>query len=421
MTMPHASADAEVQAVARQARTCSRALRLLPGAQKNACLLAFAAALQDAADGILKAARDDAAHARAHAAPMHVVQALALSRADLEAKSRLAATLAGLSEPVGRIESTWIRPNGLKIEKTRVPLGVVALLVEYDVSAVIDAFLLCVKAGDAVVLLAGPMANRTCTAVVRALSAAALPGQVSAGLVFLVPGHSEAARRALVRQRELIDVAIPVGSAAWVAAITGEALVPVLGQTCRRRHVYVDEDADLTLALAVVADVVTADPGDDGPDAVLVHRAVAPRLLPAVVGMLLEKTLPFTADAGVSRLLADTHLAAVAQASDRGAAAVHLALVDGVDAAATAIAERGSGYSDAILTNDRAVAARFAALVDSACVYLNASPRFTDGGQFGMGAQVTVSTGRLHARGPLGIDELTTCKYVVTGKGQVLG
>jgi glutamate-5-semialdehyde dehydrogenase len=297
---------------------------------------------------------------------------------------------------------------------------VVALLVEYDVGAVIDALLLCVKAGDAVVVLAGPMVNRTCTAVVRALSAAAVPGQASVGLVYLVPGHGEAARRALVRQRDLVDVAIPVGSAAWVEAIVGEALVPVLGQSGRRRHVYVDEDADLALALAVVADVVTMDPGGDGPDVVLVHRAVAPRIVPAVANMLLEKTLPFTADAGASKLLASLQLAS-GLATGGGTGAVHLALVEGVDAAAAAIAEHGSGYSDAILTNDRAVAARFAALVDSACVYLNASPRFTDGGQFGMGAQVTVSTGRLHARGPLGIDELTTCKYVVTGKGQVLG
>lgn len=419
--MPHASADAaEVQAVARQARACSRALRLLPGAQKNACLQAFGSALQDAADSILKAARDDAAHARAHAAPTCVVQALALSRADLESKSRLAATLAGLPEPVGRIESTWIRPNGLKIEKTRVPLGVVAVLAEYDAGVVIDALLLCLKAGDAVALMAGPMVNRTCTVVVRALSGAAVPGPASAGLVHLVPGHGDAVRRALVRQRDLVDVAIPVGSAAWVDAVAGEALVPVLAQSRRRRHVYVDEDADLSLALAVVADVVTADVGGDGPDCVLVHRAVAPRVLAAVAGMLQEKTLPFTADAAAAAVLADVHLASPV-AAGRGAGAVHLALVEGVDAAAAAIAEQGSGYSDAILTNDRAVAARFVALVDSACVYLNASPRFTDGGQFGMGAQVTVSTGRLHARGPLGIDELTTCKYVVTGKGQVLG
>ena len=417
MTMPHASAEAEVVAVARQARACSRALRLQPGAQKNASLLAFGSALQDAADSILRAARDDAAHARAHGAPTYVVQALALNRADLEGMSRLAATLAGLPEPVGRIESTWIRPNGLKIEKTRVPLGVVALLAEYDVGAVIDALLLCAKAGDAVALLAGPLANRTCTAIVRALAAAALPAQVSAGLVYLVPGHGEVARCALVRQRELVDVAIPVGSAAWVEAISSAALVPVLGQGCRRRHVYVDEDADLALALTVVADVVTADPVGDGPDVILVHRAVAPRVVPAVAEMLLEKTLPFTADAGAAKLLAGVHLAVAAGA----VGGVHLALVDGVDAAAAVIAEQGSGYSDAILTNDRAVAARFAALVDSACVYLNASPRFTDGGQFGMGAQVTVGTGRLHARGPLGIDELTTCKYVVTGKGQVLG
>jgi glutamate-5-semialdehyde dehydrogenase len=349
-----------------------------------------------------------------------VVQALALNRADLEGKSRLAATLAGLPEPVGRIESTWIRPNGLKIEKTRVPLGVVAVLAEYDVGAVIDALLLCAKAGNAVVLLAGPMANRTCTAVVRALSGATVPGQAGAGLVHLVPGHGDAVRRALVRQRGLVDVAIPVGSAAWVSAVLGEALVPVLAQSCRRRHVYVDEDADLALALAVVTDLVTAAAGGEGPDVILVHRAVAPRVLPAVTALLVEKTLPFTADPAASKLLADIHQGA-ALASAGGPGPIHLALVDGVDAAAAMIAEQGAGFSDAVLTNDRAVAARFATLVDSACVYLNASPRFTEGGQFGMGAQVTVSTGRLHARGPLGIDELTTFKYVVTGKGQVLG
>jgi glutamate-5-semialdehyde dehydrogenase len=418
--MPNAGAEAEVHAVAREARACAQTLRLLPGAQKNACLLAFGTALQQAADSILAAAREDAAHARAHGVPTHVVQALALSRADLEAKSRLAATLAGLPEPVGRVESTWIRPNGLKIEKTRVPVGVVALLAEYDAGAVIDALLLCAKAGNAVALLAGPMVNRTCTAVVRALAGVAAPGLVGAGLVHLVPGHGEVARRALVRLRGLVDVAIPVGSAAWVEAVCSVAAVPVLGQCCRRRHVYVDQDANVSLALAVLADVLTADSVGDGPDVVLVHRAIAAEVVPAVAAMLLEKAVPFTADAEASKLLDGVHLAPPTAAGS-GTGVAHLVLVDGVEAAAAAIAEHGSGYSDAVLTNDRAVASRFAALVDSTCVYLNASPRFTDGGQFGMGAHVTVSTGRLHARGPVGIDELTTYKYVVTGKGQVLG
>jgi len=238
--------------------------------------------------------------------------------------------------------------------------------------------------------------------------------------VYLIPGHDEASRRALVARQGGVDVALPVGSPAWTDSIAAEARVPVLGQTCRRHHAYVDEDADPAMAVAVIADMVPTDPCGEGPNHVLIHRAAAARLVPVIAGALLEKTIPFSADAGVGKILADLHLA-TADAAMAAEAGVHLELVDGVDSAAAVIAGHGPGLSDGIVTNDRAVAARFAALVDSACVCLNASTRFSDGAQFGMGAQVTVSTGRLHARGPLGIDELTTYKYVVTGKGQTLG
>lgn len=420
MATNSAGRDSEAREAVRLARACSRCLRLLPGPQKNACLQAFGTALIEGGESVLKAAHDDAAHARAHGAPTGVVQAIALGRTDLESKARLAATLAGLPEPIGRIESTWIRPNGLKIEKTRVPLGVVAVLAEYEVRAVIDAILLCAKAGDAVVLGAGPMICRTCRAIARAMGAAALPAQVPIGPLYLIPGHDAEARRALVTQREGVDVVIPVGSPAWVETIGMVSCVPVLGQTSRRHHVYVDEDADPAMAVAVAVDIAPGDPYGEGPNTVLVHRAAAGRLLPAIAAALLEKTVPFSADPGAARILQDVHAAGVGTTGDAGVG-VHLELVDGVDSAASVIASHGPGFSDGIITNDRAVAARFAALVDSACVYLNASTRFTDGGQFGMGAQVTVSTGRLHARGPLGIDELTTYKYLVTGKGQTLG
>jgi glutamate-5-semialdehyde dehydrogenase len=418
--MPHTSVDNDVVAVTREARVSSRSVRLLPGPQKNAFLLAWAEALSGAADGLLKAARDDATHARAHGAPTFVVQALALGRSDLEAKARLAATLAGLPDPVGRVESTWIRPNGLKIEKVRVPLGVVAVLAEYDLGGILDAVLLCLKAGNATVLFAGPMVYRTCRALVRALSGAPLPAQMGGLPLHLVPGHGDDVRRALIRHRDSVDVAIPVGSRGWVDSIVAESRVPVLAQTSGRRHVYLDEEADADMALGVVADLVVGDAGCDGPDTILVHRALASGLLPAIAGLLLEKTVPFSVDAQAAALLAEAHPSAAAAGGDREGI-VHVSLVDNLEAAAAAIAAHGPGYSDAIVTNDRAVAARFAVLVDSACVYLNASARFTDGVQFGMGAQVTVSTGRLHARGPVGIDELTTWKYLVSGKGQVLG
>ena len=418
--MSDVGVDHEMQALARLASQASRSLRLLPGMQKNACLQAFGSALLQSADAILKAARDDAAHARAHGAPTHVVQAIALSRIDIEAKARLAATLAGLPDPVGKVESTWIRPNGLKIEKTRVPLGVVAVLAEFDAGAVIDAVLLCIKAGDAVVVFAGPMVYRTCRAVAQALSTAPLPGQMTLPPVHFVLGHDREARQALLCQRGLVDVAIPVGSASWVDETVQEARVPVLGQTCHRRHLYIDEEAEVSMAVAIVRDLATADPAGDGPDTILIHRAIAARVLPEIVDGFLERGVRLAVDPDVSRLLADLQIAAPATAPAADAA-VCIALVDGVDAAAAVIAEHGPGYSDGVVTNDRATATRFAAQVDSACIYLNASTRFTDGGQFGMGAQVTINTGRLHARGPLGIDELTTCRYLVTGKGQVLG
>jgi glutamate-5-semialdehyde dehydrogenase len=418
--MPHTSVDNDVLAVTREARLSSRCVRLLPGPQKNAFLLACGGALSAAGESLLKAARDDACHARAHGVPAYVVQALALSRVDLEAKARLAATLAGLPEPVGRVESTWIRPNGLKIEKVRVPLGVVAVLAEYDAGAVVDAVLLCLKAGNATVVFAGPMVYRTCRALVRTLAGVPLPPQMARAPVHLVPGHGDPARRALLRHRDALDVAIPVGSRTWVESVMLESRVPVLAQTGRCRHLYLDEDADPDMALAVVADIVGGGIDCEVRDVILVHRAQAPRLVPAIAGVLLERTVPFSAGPGVAELLTDVRPPAVAAAAP-SECGVHLALVDNVDAAAAAVVADGSGHSDAIITRDRSAAARFAALVDSACVYLNASTRFTAGSQFGMGAHVTVSTGRLHARGPVGIDELTTCKYLVSGKGQVLG
>jgi len=418
--MPHTSVDNDVLAMTREARASAAAMRLMPGPQKNALLLAFGTALTEAAEGLLKAARDDASHARAHAVPAHVVQALALSRVDLEGKARLAATLAGLPDPVGRIESTWIRPNGLKIEKVRVPIGVVAVLAEYDAAAVLDAALLGTKAGNAMVVFAGPMVYRTCKALVQALSGASGPAHLGAVPVYLVPGHGDEARRALLRHRGGMDVAIPVGSPTWVDGTLAESHVPVLAQTSRCSHVYVDEEADTDMAMDVVADVVAGEGAGDGSAVLLIHRALAPRLVPAVATLLMERTVPFSADEQTAALLTKTHPSAAAAARPDGSG-VRLALVEDVDAAAARIAARGPGSSDAILTNDRAVAARFVALVDSACVYLNASSRFTDGAQFGMGAHVTVSTGRLHARGPVGIEELTTCKYLVSGKGQVLG
>ncbi len=416
--MPHTSADHDVTTALRGARASACRLRLLPGPAKNALLLACGEALTESAEEILRAAREDAALARAHGVPARVVQAVALSRGDLESKARLAGTLAGLPDPVGRVESTWIRPNGLKIEKVRVSLGVAALVVEYDPRAVLDAAFFCIKAGNALAVCAGPMVSRTCRALVGALRRVPLPAQLEAFPVHLVPGHWEPVRRALIRRRQGADVVLAVGSPEWVNGVVTESRVPVLAQTTRRRHVYVDEDSSLDVALRVVADLAAGDPAGEGPVVVLVHRAVAGRVLPAVATMLLEKTASFSADPEAARLLGDVRPPSAASRDEE--CPVHLTVAETLDAAAAAIAAQGPGYSDAIITDDRAAANRFAALVDSACVCLNASPAFADGGQFGMGGQVTVSTGRLHARGPVAIDELTTCKYVVSGKGQVL-
>ncbi len=415
---PH-SKDHDMRELLRRARAAARCLRLLPGPQKNAFLQAVAAALLDGHEAILQAAQNDAAHARAHGASEAVAAGIVLTRADLEGKVRLAGTLAGLPDPIGRVESTWIRPNGLKIEKTRVPLGVVAVLVESDVGAVIDALLLCAKAGDAVVLCAGPMIIRTCTALSRVLSAASLSSKSPLGALCLVPGHDEASRRLLVADRAAVDVAIPVGSPAWVQGVVAASRVPILGQTDRGHHLFLDEDADPAMAVALVLDLAQGAAVGEGPCRVLVHSAAAAALLPALAAGLRDGALGFEA-AGAAAALLQQERWSPPGSGVPAEPALRLELVDGVDQAAALIGEHGPGLSAGVVTNNRAVATRFAALVDAACVYLNASSRFTDGGQFGMGAQITVSTGRLHARGPVAIDELTTTKYVVTGKGQTL-
>ncbi|HVA82312.1 MAG TPA: glutamate-5-semialdehyde dehydrogenase [Candidatus Binataceae bacterium] len=416
------SLESEIIAILSGARAATRALALASTERKNAALAALAAMIRKSKAAIMAANRADLERAHTDGRIGAFLERLTLSDDRIEAIARGVTEVAALPDPVGAVIDAWERPNGLRIEKRRVPIGLIAIIYESRPNVTVDAAALCIKAGNAVVLRGGKeaLASNGCLAglIGRALGEA---GLAPAAASFIENPDREAIQ-ILKRQRDLIDLIIPRGGSALKAALEGSA-VPILPHFDGICHTYVDAAADLKMAEEICCNAKCSRPAVcNAMETLLVHRAAAPSFLPALAARMIKAGVELRGDEQVRAIVREARPAAPADWDTEYLDLIlAIKVVDSLDEAIAFIERHGSHLADAIVTDDRAAAARFQHEVDSATVYVNASTRFTDGFEFGFGAETGISTNRLHARGPMGLAELTTYKYVIQGSGQVRG
>lgn len=416
------AAAADLSAMGRMARAAARDLALATPEAKRAALLASADAIRARAGAILAANAADLAEATAQGRPAAFLDRLRLDSARLEGIAASVAAVADLPDPVGRVLATFTRPNGLRIERVATPLGVVGVIFESRPNVAADAGALCVKAGNAAILRAGSDSLRSALALTEALREGLHTGGLPEGAVQIVPTRDRDAVGAMLAGLDgAIDVIVPRGGKDLVARVQAEARVPVFAHLDGNNHVYVHAAADLAMALAIVRNAKLRRTGVCGAaETLLVERACAATHLAPLVTMLLEAGCAVRGDGPTQAV--DARVTPATEEDWRTEyldAILAVRVVEGLDDALAHIAAHGSHHTDAIVTQDAAAAERFLREVDSAIVLHNASTQFADGGEFGFGAEIGIATGRLHARGPVGVEQLTTFQYRVHGTGQV--
>ena len=414
------------QELLKTVKAAAPALAEATTAQKNQALLAMAAALEANCDEILEANRRDVAAAQGHIAPV-MIDRLALSRQRVLDMAEGVRQVAALPDPVGRVRRQVVRPNGMTIDQVGVAMGVVAIIYESRPNVTSDAAALALKAGSACVLRGGKEAFASSKAIVSAMQAGLETAGLPAELIGLVEDTTRNSATELMQAVGYVDLLIPRGGAGLIRAVTENAKVPCIQTGTGICHVYVDKAADLPMALRIVENAKTSRPSVcNAEEVLLVHEAVAAEFLPRLKTRLVDDR------AADGKVLVELRLDPRAAELIPGEAAGELdfdtefldyilavKVVDSLDEAIAHIAKHSTGHSEAIVTADEEAAARFTRLVDSAAVYVNCSTRFTDGGEFGLGCEMGISTQKLHARGPMGLEELCTYKYVIHGNGQV--
>ena len=452
----------EIIELARRAREASYALAEASRATKDAALHAMAAALRANTEAIVAANAKDVAAAREAGTPESTVDRLALDPKRVDGMAAGLAQLAGLTDPVGEVVRGYTLPNGLELRQVRVPFGVVGIIYEARPNVTADAAGICLKSGNAVLLRGSSSAAASNEAIIAVLRDAAESAGLPADVVQGVP-TDRAAVKELMQARGLVDVLIPRGGAGLIQTVVTESTVPVIETGVGNCHVYVDEDADLDLAVKILLNAKTQRPSVcNAAESLLVHASVAPDFLARALPALSEVGVTVHGDPTVVAISKDVRVAdqdAVASSEDvvaagndvRGAGRdavaggedvvsagkdvvvateddfgteynsldLSAAVVDSLESAVQHIRRYSSGHTDAIITRSQAAARRFVQAVDSAAVVVNASTRFTDGAEFGFGAEIGISTQKLHARGPMGLPEMTSTKYVVIGEGQI--
>jgi len=413
--------ETTMRALGHQAREAARLLALATAAQKNRALAAMAKAIRASSANILAANADDVAEAKSTGANSAFLDRMTLSPAAIESMASGLDVIRKLKDPVGDIMAAWRRPNGMRIERVRVPLGVVGVIYESRPNVTADAGALCLKAGNAVILRGGSESFRSS----RAIHTAMVAGLVDAGLpqaaITFVPTRDRNAVGMMLSGLDgAIDVIVPRGGKSLVGRVQTEARVPVFAHLEGVCHVYIDGKARLPMAKAIVLNAKMRRTGVCGAaETLLVDRAGAPKLLKPLIAMLIDAGCEVRGDAEVRAV--DSRAKPVSEAdwaTEYLDAIITAGVVDGVDAAIAHIERYGSHHTDAIVTEDRKAAEKFLRQVDSAIVLHNASTQFADGGEFGFGAEIGIATGRLHARGPVGVEQLTTFKYRIRGSGQ---
>lgn len=421
---PGADVTEAVLDVARRAKVASRALATATRATKDAALLALADALVAASAEIVAANAEDLERGRANGTSPGLLDRLALTDERLGAIADALRELASLPDPVGEVVRGSTLPNGLRLRQVRVPMGVVGMIYEARPNVTVDAAGLALKSGNAVILRGGSAAARSNEVVVDVLGRALTSLGLPADLVQSIDAHGRPGAVALMHARGLVDVLVPRGGADLIRTVVRESTVPVIETGVGNCHVYVDASADAATALAILLNSKTQRVGVcNAAETLLVHADAAPGFLPSALAALAEAGVVVHGDEATAGLA--PHDVDVVPATDEDWATEYLSLdlavrvVPDLDAALEHIRTWTSGHTEAIVTRDLAASERFVAELDSAAIMVNASTRFTDGGQFGLGAEIGISTQKLHARGPMGLGELTTTKWVVHGDGHV--
>jgi len=420
ITLGGMSVEAEVRTTAERAREASHVLALATRAQKDAALNAMATALVDRQDEVLRANNDDVHRAQKAGTPANIIDRLRLDADRVAAMAQGLREVAGLADPVGEVVRGSMLANGLELRQVRVPFGVVGIIYEARPNVTADAAGICLKSGNAVLLKGSNSALSSNTAIVAILQDAVASVGLPCEVVQLVPGDGHEGAKVLMRARGLVDVLIPRGGAGLIRSVVEESTVPVIETGVGNCHVYVDKAADLDKALSIVINAKTHRTSVcNAAESLLVHRDIADDFLPTVIDALGERGVTIHGDPAFAEY--DGVVPATEEDFDAEYLSLDIsaAVVDDVDGAIAHIRRHSSGHTDAIVTEDQAAARRFVAAVDSAAVLVNASTRFTDGGEFGFGAEIGISTQKLHARGPMGLPEMTSTKYVVTGDGHI--
>ena len=412
--------------IVRAARGAKNALMLASAQQKNQALLAMADALEDQCAAILKANEADLENARG-TVPDVMLDRLRLTEERVAGMARGIREAAALPDPVGRTLSEETRPNGLVLQKVTVPMGVIAIIYESRPNVTSDAAALALKSGSACVLRGGKEAFRSNNAIVEALRAGLRSVGLPAELVSLVQDTSRASATELMKASGFVDLLIPRGGAGLIRACVENATVPCIQTGTGICHIYVDKAADLDMALNIVENAKTSRPSVcNAAEVCLVHRDIAPAFLPRLRQRLVDgrqakglEPVELRLDKAAAALIPGTPAGEADFDTEFLAYTLAVAVVEDVQEAIRHIEAHSTGHSESIVTGDEAAAAAFTAGVDSAAVYVNASTRFTDGGEFGLGCEMGISTQKLHARGPMGLAELVSYKYIIRGNGQV--
>ncbi|MDT4956513.1 MAG: glutamate-5-semialdehyde dehydrogenase [Pseudonocardiales bacterium] len=409
-----------VRAVAERARNAAVELAPLSRGDKDAALQAMASALEDSTETILAANKRDVDAGRADGLAEGLIDRLSLDVERVAAMAQGLRDVAGLPDPVGEVLRGYTQPNGLEIRQLRVPFGVIAMIYEARPNVTVDAAGLALKSGNAALLRGSASAHESNTALVDILAAAAEKAGLPRDAIQLVPGTDRASVGHLLRARGLVDLVIPRGGAGLINYVVENATVPVIETGVGNVHVYVDASADLEMAERIVVNSKTSRVSVcNSAETLLVHQDIATEFLPRITSALQTQGVVVHGDDAFGAL------DGVETATDDDWAREYLSLdmaarvVADVDEAITHIRRWSSGHTEAIVTRDLETARRFVSRVDSAAVMVNASTRFTDGAEFGFGAEIGISTQKMHARGPMGLAELTSTKWVVTGDGQI--
>ena len=410
-----------LEIMGQNAKAASRVL-MNAGAKKDSALLAIADALRANADKIIEANNIDIENGRAAGLTESLIDRLMLDKGRIDGMAKGVEEVAAQADPIGKIIEGRTLKNGLKIEKVTVPMGVIGIIFEARPNVTSDAAALCMKAGSAVILRGGKEAINSNTAIAEVMRDAIESAGLPRDSVQLITDTTRQSATELMQLTDYLDVLIPRGGAGLINSVVNNAKVPVIETGVGNCHVYVDKTADLDMAKNIVYNAKTSRPSVcNAIETVLVHQDIAEKALPLIKAELDKKNVEIRGCERTSAILGDCVIPASEDDYAKEFLDFILAIkvVDSLDAAIDHIAKYSTGHSEAIVTSDYASAEKFTACVDSAAVYVNASTRFTDGGEFGLGAEIGISTQKLHARGPMGLGELTSSKFIIKGSGQI--